>query len=71
MKLHVYIFLLQLTQVLRNQGECAIALVLAPTGDLANQTQEEAFKFQSCTSVINTCVYGAAPKGPQIFEEVF
>ena len=62
MKLHVLIFLSQLTQVLRNQGEGAIVLVLAPTRDLADQIQEEAFKFWSCASVINTCVYGTAPK---------
>ncbi|GAY68236.1 hypothetical protein CUMW_262550 [Citrus unshiu] len=43
--------------VLRNQGEGAIVLVLAPTRDLADQIQEEAFKFWSCASVINTCVY--------------
>ena len=48
------------------QGEGPIALVLAPTRELAVQIQEEALKFGSRASVRSTCIYGGAPKGPQI-----
>ncbi|KAH7550517.1 hypothetical protein JRO89_XS13G0206400 [Xanthoceras sorbifolium] len=48
------------------QGEGPIVLVLAPTRELAVQIQEEALKFGSRASIRTTCVYGGAPKGPQI-----
>ncbi|XP_065874837.1 DEAD-box ATP-dependent RNA helicase 20 [Euphorbia lathyris] len=48
------------------QGEGPIVLVLAPTRELAIQIQEEALKFSSRTHVRSTCIYGGAPKGPQI-----
>eukprot|EP00892_Ulva_mutabilis_P003301 jgi/Ulvmu1/1342/UM011_0070.1 len=41
-------------------------LVLAPTRELANQIQVEANKFGKFSGVRNTCVYGGAPKGPQL-----
>lgn len=41
-------------------------LVLAPTRELAVQIQEEALKFGSFTKIRSTCIYGGAPKGPQI-----
>lgn len=47
-------------------GEGPIVLVLAPTRELAVQIQEEAVKFGSHSNVRSTCVYGGAPKGPQI-----
>ncbi|XP_068665973.1 DEAD-box ATP-dependent RNA helicase 20-like [Aristolochia californica] len=48
------------------QGEGPIVLVLAPTRELAVQIQEEAAKFGSHSNVKSTCIYGGAPKGPQI-----
>ena len=41
-------------------------LVLAPTRELAVQIQEEALKFGVRASIRSTCIYGGAPKGPQI-----
>jgi ATP-dependent RNA helicase DDX5/DBP2 len=41
-------------------------LVLAPTRELAVQIQEEALKFGSKANIRSTCIYGGAPKGPQI-----
>jgi ATP-dependent RNA helicase DDX5/DBP2 len=41
-------------------------LVLAPTRELATQIQEEAVKFGQCVQCTSTCVYGGAPKGPQL-----
>lgn len=41
-------------------------LVLAPTRELAVQIQEETLKFGSRSSIRSTCIYGGAPKGPQI-----
>ncbi|XP_028765063.1 DEAD-box ATP-dependent RNA helicase 20 [Neltuma alba] len=48
------------------QGEGPIVLVLAPTRELAVQIQEETVKFGSRANIRSTCVYGGAPKGPQI-----
>ncbi|KAK9278514.1 hypothetical protein L1049_028081 [Liquidambar formosana] len=47
-------------------GEGPIVLVLAPTRELAVQIQEEAVKFGSRANIRSTCIYGGAPKGPQI-----
>lgn len=49
-------------------GDGPIVLVLAPTRELAIQIQEEALKFGSRTNIRSTCIYGGAPKGPQIRE---
>ncbi|GFP90763.1 dead-box ATP-dependent RNA helicase 30 [Phtheirospermum japonicum] len=48
------------------QGEGPIVLVLAPTRELAVQIQAEAAKFGSYANIRSTCIYGGAPKGPQI-----
>ncbi|CAO2826408.1 unnamed protein product [Amaranthus hypochondriacus] len=47
-------------------GDGPIVLVLAPTRELAVQIQEEVLKFGSRANVRSTCIYGGAPKGPQI-----
>ncbi|CAH9107751.1 unnamed protein product [Cuscuta epithymum] len=48
------------------QGDGPIVLVLAPTRELAVQIQEEAVKFGSHQNIRSTCIYGGAPKGPQV-----
>ncbi|GAB0096277.1 RNA helicase [Sergentomyia squamirostris] len=47
------------------RGDGPIALVLAPTRELAQQIQQVTSDFGSCTRVSNTCIFGGAPKGPQ------
>ena len=41
-------------------------LILAPTRELAVQIKEEADKFGYAAGIRNTCLYGGAPKGPQL-----
>ena len=41
-------------------------LCLAPTRELAVQIQQETHKFGSTSRIKHTCVYGGAPKGPQV-----
>jgi len=53
-------------QPLLSPGDGPIVLVLAPTRELAIQIQVEANKFGSSSRIKNTCIYGGAPKGPQI-----
>jgi hypothetical protein len=48
------------------RGEGPIALILAPTRELAQQIQSVAQDFGSSTYVRNTCIFGGAPKGPQV-----
>lgn len=48
------------------RGDGPIALVLAPTRELAQQIQQVATDFGSRINANNTCVFGGAPKGPQI-----
>lgn len=48
------------------RGDGPIALVLAPTRELAQQIQQVASDFGHISHVRNTCVFGGAPKGPQI-----
>ncbi|XP_058457162.1 uncharacterized protein LOC131434457 [Malaya genurostris] len=48
------------------RGDGPIALVLAPTRELAQQIQQVAIDFGHRINVNNTCVFGGAPKGPQI-----
>ncbi|XP_038720716.1 DEAD-box ATP-dependent RNA helicase 46 [Tripterygium wilfordii] len=43
-------------------------LVLAPTRELATQIQDEVIKFGRSSRVHCTCLYGGAPKGPQLKE---
>ncbi|XP_024517597.1 DEAD-box ATP-dependent RNA helicase 20 [Selaginella moellendorffii] len=47
-------------------GDGPIVLVLAPTRELAVQIQQESAKFGSSSKIKSTCIYGGAPKGPQI-----
>lgn len=49
-----------------NRGDGPIVLVLAPTRELAVQIQEVARVFGNAVRINSTCVYGGAPKGPQI-----
>ncbi|KAG4069115.1 hypothetical protein HA402_008426 [Bradysia odoriphaga] len=48
------------------QKEGPIALVLAPTRELAQQIQQVANEFGEPCNVRNACVFGGANKGPQI-----
>ncbi|XP_044009861.1 ATP-dependent RNA helicase dbp2-like [Aphidius gifuensis] len=48
-----------------NNKKGPIALILAPTRELAQQIQEVANCFGESASVRNTCIFGGAPKGPQ------
>ncbi|XP_049819775.1 probable ATP-dependent RNA helicase DDX17 isoform X2 [Aethina tumida] len=47
------------------RGDGPIALVLAPTRELAQQIQQVASDFGHTSRIRNTCVFGGAPKGPQ------
>lgn len=47
------------------RGDGPIALVLAPTRELAQQIQNVANMFGSSAQVRNTCIFGGASKGPQ------
>lgn len=47
------------------RGEGPIALILAPTRELAQQIQKVAREFGSSTMIRNTCIFGGSPKGPQ------
>ncbi|KAI0706743.1 P-loop containing nucleoside triphosphate hydrolase protein [Cerioporus squamosus] len=53
-------------QPLLQPGDGPIALILAPTRELAVQIQQECTKFGSNSRIRNTAIYGGAPKGPQI-----
>ncbi|XP_066991386.2 uncharacterized protein [Anabrus simplex] len=48
-----------------NRGDGPIALILAPTRELAQQIQAVAQDYGSKSYVRNTCLFGGAPKGPQ------
>lgn len=48
-----------------DRGEGPIALILAPTRELAQQIQKVAMNFGRNSRVRNTCIFGGAPKGPQ------
>lgn len=47
------------------RGDGPIALILAPTRELAQQIQQVALEFGSTTYVRSTCIFGGSPKGPQ------
>lgn len=47
------------------RGEGPIALILAPTRELAQQIQKVAYDFGNSTAIRNTCIFGGSPKGPQ------
>ncbi|ESO06695.1 hypothetical protein HELRODRAFT_106284 [Helobdella robusta] len=48
------------------RGDGPICLVLVPTRELAQQVAQVAQMFGSSSRVRNACIYGGAPKGPQI-----
>uniref|UniRef100_A0A673JE72 RNA helicase n=1 Tax=Sinocyclocheilus rhinocerous TaxID=307959 RepID=A0A673JE72_9TELE len=48
------------------RGDGPICLVLAPTRELAQQVQQVAYAYGKSSRIKSTCVYGGAPKGPQI-----
>lgn len=43
-----------------------LVLVLSPTRELATQIQDEAVKFGRSSRISSVCLYGGAPKGPQL-----
>uniref|UniRef100_A0A224XM99 RNA helicase n=1 Tax=Panstrongylus lignarius TaxID=156445 RepID=A0A224XM99_9HEMI len=45
--------------------DCPIALVLAPTRELAQQIQQVSREFGNPCKQRSTCIFGGAPKGPQ------
>ena len=47
-------------------GDGPIALMLAPTRELALQIKAQCDQFGSTSGIKNTCVYGGVPKGPQL-----
>jgi len=47
-------------------GDGPIALILAPTRELAQQISEVASEFGRASKLRHTCVYGGAPKGGQL-----
>lgn len=49
-------------------GDGPICLVLSPTRELANQTQEECSRFGNASGIRNTCLYGGVSKRNQIYE---
>ncbi|ORY33034.1 P-loop containing nucleoside triphosphate hydrolase protein [Naematelia encephala] len=53
-------------QPLLAPGDGPIVLILAPTRELAVQTQLECSKFGKSSHIRNTAIYGGAPKGQQI-----
>ncbi|KAG0482300.1 hypothetical protein HPP92_010384 [Vanilla planifolia] len=53
----------------QNNPQCGpTVLILAPTRELATQIQDEAIKFGRSSRISCTCLYGGAPKGPQLKE---
>ena len=50
----------------RSQGGGPMAIVLAPTRELATQIQDEALKFGSAVACYSVVVYGGASKGYQL-----
>lgn len=56
-----------LAQPSLKHGDGPIALVLAPTRELAEQIRQECVKFSGESKIKNTCVYGGVPKGGQVY----
>ncbi|KAL1501305.1 hypothetical protein ABEB36_006650 [Hypothenemus hampei] len=50
------------------RGDGPIALILAPTRELAQQIQQVANDFGKSSRIRNTCIFGGAPKGPQALD---
>ncbi|CAI5518806.1 unnamed protein product, partial [Closterium sp. Naga37s-1] len=57
-----------LQQRRNNSRQGPTVLVLAPTRELATQIHAEAVKFGRSSRISSTCVYGGAPKNPQLRE---
>jgi ATP-dependent RNA helicase DDX5/DBP2 len=57
---------LHLEQHRTNSRQGPTVLVLAPTRELATQIQDECVKFGRSSRITSTCVYGGAPKVPQL-----
>lgn len=52
------------------KGEGPIALILAPTRELAQQIQSVANMLEN-SNIRTTCLFGGTPKGPQVCELVW
>merc|ERR1719291_1185712 len=48
-----------------SKGDGPIVLIMAPTRELAVQTQEECNRFGGSSKIKNTCCYGGVPRRPQ------
>lgn len=48
------------------RGDGPIALILAPTRELAQQIQQVAADVGETSHIRNTCVFGGAPKSGQV-----
>lgn len=59
---------IHLRKVQNNSRMGPTVLVLSPTRELATQIQDEALKFCKSSRISCTCLYGGAPKGPQLKE---
>ncbi|KAM3865461.1 putative ATP-dependent RNA helicase DDX17 [Diretmus argenteus] len=53
-------------QAYLERGDGPICLVVAPTRELAQQVQQVTYEYGKSSRIKSTCVYGGAPKGPQI-----
>ncbi|KAI0504431.1 hypothetical protein KFK09_015383 [Dendrobium nobile] len=58
--------LIHLSRCRNNPQLGPTVLILAPTRELATQIQEETLKFGRSSRISCTCLYGGAPKGPQL-----
>ncbi|KAL8193528.1 hypothetical protein R6Q57_026663 [Mikania cordata] len=59
---------MHLKRACKNPQMGPTVLVLSPTRELATQIQDEAIKFGKSSKINCTCLYGGAPKGPQLRE---
>ncbi|CAM8978918.1 unnamed protein product [Rhodiola kirilowii] len=57
---------IHIKQSRKNSQMGPTVLVLSPTRELATQIQDEAGKFARSSRISCTCLYGGAPKGPQL-----
>ncbi|KAI3520751.1 hypothetical protein L1887_10202 [Cichorium endivia] len=57
---------IHLKKTRKNPQLSPTVLVLSPTRELATQIQDEAMKFGKSSKISCTCLYGGAPKGPQL-----
>lgn len=60
--------LLHVRNNFKNPNHGPQVLVLAPTRELANQIKDETHKFGTPSGISDTCLYGGAPRGPQLRE---